>query len=314
MDNINFNQKDFPQYKTLVDEYWSSDVAWDRSTYVSYNINGRVWWKHGQRPSVTYFAKIYKVHIYDRFDTTRQYVMQIGMARQSTKELQVSKQKGIEIAAEHAVTHPIAVMYFEQKPMRKDFLKIVNVFRGLSNDHRLVMTREELETEKSMNDAYNDFLNDFEDEKKNRDCCNERKCENYIKNPLTEDEQKKESNVTLTKYKPMDFMECWRKDCRSNAKASDAKSSEAKLKKDETITDGGCDNRTEKKKVKVTTSKIDDELAADIADVLNTFSSILGLDIPPHTKEDVEDVELTPEDMKNIEILKKLNLKKLFHM
>lgn len=300
MDNINFNSKDFPQYKTLVDEYWSSDVAWNRSTYVSYNINGRVWWKHGQRPSVTYFAKIYKVHIYDKFDTARQYVMQIGMARQSTKELQVSKQKGIEIAAEHAITHPIAVMYFEQKPMRKDFLKIVNVFRGLSNDHRLVMTHEELDAENAINDAYNDFLNDFEEEKKNRDCCNSQKHEN----PLTPDEEKKESNVTSTKYQPMDFTERLLIDRKSNDKSSEPKS-----KKGETTTDGGCDNRKENKKVKVTTSKIDDDLAAGIADALNTFSSIFGLDIPTRTKEDVEDVELTPEDMKNIEILKKL-----FHM
>ena len=63
MDNINSSKNSkttFPQYKTLVDEYWSSDVAWDRSTFVSYNINGRVWWKHGQRPAVTYFGKIYK--------------------------------------------------------------------------------------------------------------------------------------------------------------------------------------------------------------------------------------------------------------
>lgn len=307
MDNINSSKSSktsFPQYKTLVDEYWSSDVAWDRSTYVSYNINGRVWRKHGQRPSVTYFAKIYKVHIYDKFDTTRQYVMQIGMARQSTKELQVSKQKGIEIAAEHAVTEPIAVMYFEQKPMRKDFLKIVNVFRGLSNYHRLVMTREELESEKAIDEAYNDFLEEI-DNYKDTDCCNGKKCEN----PLTEDEQKKESNVTSTKYQPMDFMERWRKDCRSNDKASEAKSSEPKPKKDETITDGSCDNRKENKKVKVTTSKIDDGLAAGIANALNTFSSIFGLDIPTRTKEDVEDIELTPKDMENIEILKKL-----FHM
>ena len=296
MDSIKFNSKDFPQYKTLVDEYWSSDVAWDRSTYVSYNINGRVWWKHGQRPSVTYFAKIYKVHIYDKFDTTRQYVMQIGMARQSTKELQVSKQKGIEIAAEHAVTDPIAVMYFEQKPMRKDFLKIVNVFRGLSNDHRLVMTREELDAE----NAINDFLEEM-DNYKDHDSCNSQKCEN----PLTPDEEKKESNVTSTKYQPMDFMDQWRKDCRSNDKASEAKSSEPKPKKDETITDSSCDSK-ENKKVKVTTSKIDDELAPDIADAINAFSSIFGLDIPTHTKEDVEDVELTPKDLKNIEILKKL--------
>ena len=295
MDSIKFNSKDFPQYKTLVDEYWSSDVAWDRNTYVSYNINGRVWWKHGQRPSVTYFAKIYKVHIYDKFDTTRQYVMQIGMARQSTKELQVSKQKGIEIAAEHAVTEPIAVMYFEQKPMRKDFLRIVNVFRDLSNNHRVVMTREELDAENAINDAYNDFLEEM-DNYKDHDSCNSQKCEN----PLTEDEQKKESNVTSTKYQPM---ECWRKDCRSNDKPSESKS-----KKDETTTDGGCDSK-ENKKVKVTTSKIDDDLAAGIANAINTFSSIFGLDIPTRTKEDVEDVDLTPEDMKNIEILKKL-----FHM
>ncbi len=291
MDSINFNSKDFPQYKTLVDEYWSSDVAWDRSTYVSYNINGRVWWKHGQRPSVTYFAKIYKVHVYDKFDTARQYVMQIGMARQSTKELQVSKQKGIEIAAEHAVTHPIAVMYFEQKPMRKDFLKIVNVFRGLSNCHRLVMTREELEAEKAIDAAYNDFLEEI-DNYKDQNSCNSKKCEN----PLIEDEQKKESDVTSSSYQPMDFMEQWRKDCKNNDKPSETKS-----KKNEKT-----DN---KKNVKVTTSKIDDDLAAGIANALNTFFSIFGLDIPTRTKEDVEDVELTPKDLKNIEILKKL-----FHM
>lgn len=284
MDNINFNSKDFPQYKTWVDEYWSSDVTWDRNTFVSYNINGRLWWKHGKRPSVTYFAKIYKVHMYDKFDTTRQYVMQIGMARQSTKELQVSKQEGIEIAAEHAVTNPIAVIYFEKKPMRKDFLKIVEVFRGLSkNSHRLVMTREELDTEKAINDAYNTFSKDLDNYTKENDCCDGQKCEN--RHPLTENEEKKEHNVTTSK----------------STLFNDVKLTS----EDKTTSDAGKEN----KKVKVTTSKIDDGLAAGIANALNTFSSIFGLDIPPHTKEDVEDIELTPKDMENIEILKKL-----FHM
>lgn len=294
MDNINSSKNSktsFPQYKTLVDEYFSSDVAWNRDAYTYHTIAGRTWIKTGQRPATTYFAKIFKINIPDKFDTSRQYMLCLGIARQSTRELQANKKEGIEIAAEHAMTEPIAVMYFEKKPMRKDFLHLVNVFRDLQNQHRLVMTRDELESEKAIDAAYNDFLEEM-DNYKDQNSCNKQKCEN----PLTEDEQKKESDVTSSKYQHMDFMDKWRKDCKNNDKASETKS-----KKDEKT-----DN---KKNVKVTTSKIDDDLAAGIADALNTFSSIFGLDIPTRTKEDVEDVELTPKDMKNIEILKKL-----FHM
>lgn len=198
----NFNS--FPQYKTLVDEYFSSDVAWDRDAYTYHTIAGRTWIKTGQRPATTYFAKIYKINIPDKFDTSRQYMLCLGMARQSTRELQANKKEGVEIAAEHAMTEPIAVMYFEKKPMRKDFLHLVNVFRDLQNQHRLVMTRDELQQEKDLDAAYKAFVNDL-DEKKDDDV--------YFK-----------SNITSSTKTPFD-------DVKMDAK-NEAKNESSKAKTD----------------------------------------------------------------------------------
>lgn len=284
MDNINSSKTTFPQYKTLVDEYCSSDVAWDRSTFVSYNINGRVWWKHGQRPAVTYFAKIYKVHIYDKFDTSRQYVMQIGMARQSTKELQVSKQQGIEIAAEHAVTEPIAVMYFEKKPMRKDFLKIVNVFRGLTNDNRVVMTREELNAEKDFKDAYNAFVEDI-DNYKDQNCCNTQKYD-----PLTEDKEKKESDINSTYNKGVD--------CYLGQKSENCKKSPYKYNDSDVASTSDKTESSAQKKDKTTKNK-DQELI----DAINGFYNFLV------DKNESKETKFEYDDDKIIELLQKI-----FHM
>lgn len=284
MDNINSSKTTFPQYKTLVDEYWSSDVAWDRSTFVSYNINGRVWWKHGQRPAVTYFAKIYKVHIYDKFDTSRQYVMQIGMARQSTKELQVSKQEGIEIAAEHAVTEPIAVMYFEKKPMRNDFNALISVFRKLTNGNRVVMTREELNAEKDFKDAYNAFVEDI-DNYKDQNCCNTQKCD-----PLTEDKEKKESDINSTYNKGVD--------CYLGQKSENCKKSPYKYNDSDVASTSDKIESSDKKKDKTTKNK-DQELI----DAINGFYNFLV------DKNESKETKFEYDDDKIIELLQKI-----FHM
>lgn len=285
MDNINSSKTTFPQYKTLVDEYWSSDVAWDRSTFVSYNINGRVWWKHGQRPAVTYFAKIYKVHIYDKFDTSRQYVMQIGMARQSTKELQASKQEGIEIAAEHAVTEPIAVMYFEKKPMRKDFNALISVFRKLTNDNRVVMTREELNAEKDFKDAHNNAFVEDIDNYKDQNCCNTQKCD-----PLTEDKEKKESDINSTYNKGVD--------CYLGQKSENCKKSPYKYNDSDVASTSDKIESSDKKKDKTTKNK-DQELI----DAINGFYNFLV------DKNESKETKFEYDDDKIIELLQKI-----FHM
>lgn len=287
MDNINSSKTSkttFPQYKTLVDEYWSSDVAWDRSTFVSYNINGRVWWKHGQRPAVTYFGKIYKVNFHDKFDTSRQYMMEIGMARQSTKELQVSKQEGVEIAAEHAVTQPIAVMYFEKKPMRKDFNALISVFRKLTNDNRVVMTREELNAEKDFKDAYDAFVEDI-DNYKDQNCCNTQK--HY---PLTEDEEKKESNITSTDDKGVD--------CYLGQKSENCKKSPYKYNDSDVATTS--DKSASSNRKKDDTSKNKDQ---EVINAINGFYEFLA------DKNKSKETKFEYDDDKIIELLQKI-----FHM
>lgn len=290
MDNINSSKTSkttFPQYKTLVDEYWSSDVAWDRSTFVSYNINGRVWWKHGQRPAVTYFGKIYKVNFPDKFDTSRQYMMEIGMARQSTKELQVSKQEGVEIAAEHAVTQPIAVMYFEKKPMRKDFNALISVFRKLTNDNRVVMTREELNAEKDFKDAYNAFIEDI-DNYKDENCCNEQKCK---KSPLiVDDSDEEESNILSTSDKGVD--------CYLDHKHENSKKSPYKYSDSDVATTSDKTASSNQKKDETTKNK-----DQEVIDAINGFYEFLA------DKNKSKEPKFEYDDDKIIELLQKI-----FHM
>lgn len=254
----NFNS--FPQYKTLVDEYFSSDVAWDRDAYTYHTIAGRTWIKTGQRPATTYFAKIYKINIPDKFDTSRQYMLCLGMARQSTRELQANKKEGVEIAAEHAMTEPIAVMYFEKKPMRKDFLHLVNVFRDLQNQHRLVMTRDELQQEKDLDAAYKAFVNDLDEKKEDVDF---------------------KSNITSSKNPGFDDVKM---DGKNEAKNE---SSTSKISKKEEKTDD------EKHK------EYAQKLADDISKAISSFSSILGIDTdkdvndePELSEEDIKKITL----------------------
>lgn len=234
----NFNS--FPQYKTLVDEYFSSDVAWNRDAYTYHTIAGRMWIKTGQRPATTYFAKIYKINIPDKFDTSRQYMLCLGMARQSTRELQANKKEGVEIAAEHAMTEPIAVMYFEKKPMRKDFLHLVNVFRDLQNQHRLVMTRDELQQEKDLDAAYKAFVNDLDETDKNDD----------FNGNITTDKAPYDMNMD-SKSKPKN-------------EAKNENTTAKTLKKEKTD--------DEKRK------EYAQKLADDISKAISSFSSILGID------------------------------------
>ena len=265
----NFNS--FPQYKTLVDEYFSSDVAWNRDAFTTHTIAGRTWFKTGQRPATTYFAKIYKVNIPDKFDTSRQYMLCLGMARQSTRELQVNKKEGVEIAAEHAMTEPIAVMYFEKKPMRKDFLHLVNVFRDLQNQHRLVMTRDELQQEKDLDAAYKAFVNDLNETDENNDFNGS-------------------GNITISKA-PYEMKILAKNEAKNEPKNEGIKDVTAKSSKKEEKSDD------EKRK------EYAQKLADDISKVISSFSSILGID----TDKDVDDEpELSEEDIKKITLLSKL--------
>ena len=96
--------------KTLIGEYSYSDSNTDRTCMKRVYINGRKYFKTGTKTATTVVAFQYKV--FNPSINRSEYVTVMGAARQHTGDTTIDKETGLEIAAEKALTSPVATFTF----------------------------------------------------------------------------------------------------------------------------------------------------------------------------------------------------------
>lgn len=112
--------------KTLIGEYSYSDANTDRTCMKRVYINGRKYFKTGTKTATTVVAFQYKV--FNPSINRSEYVTVMGAARQHTGDTTIDKETGLEIAAEKALTSPVATFTFPSECSEETIHSLMEIY------------------------------------------------------------------------------------------------------------------------------------------------------------------------------------------
>lgn len=132
--------------KNLIRTFDWNDLGYDRSISEEVFINGRKYLKMGVATSTTVVGNLYLV--YDRSVKQNKYILLVGIARQHPNELQVKRNKGIEIANLKSLDTPVIQIEFDHEISWDEFKKLAEWY-VVNQTPKFIKTREEIKQTKN---------------------------------------------------------------------------------------------------------------------------------------------------------------------